>query len=104
MHINPDIVLAGKSSLDGETSQVPPETAEMAGYNFVSNVSSIEIMENSVLVSRDEDDGLRKLEVSLPAFFSVSEKINRARQKFLKCDKFIISCTVHGKCIDNLSW
>ncbi len=80
MHINPDIVLSGKSSLDGETSQVPPETAEMAGYNFVSNVSSIEIMENSVIVSRDEDGGLRKLEVSLPAFFSVSEKINRARQ------------------------
>ena len=65
MHINPDIVLSGKSSLDGETSQVPPETAEMTGYNFVSNVSSIEIMENSVIVSRDEDGGLRKLEVMI---------------------------------------
>ncbi len=80
MHINPDIVLSGKSSLDGETSQVPPETAEMAGYNFVSNVSSIEVTENAVIVSRDEDDSIKKLEVSLPAFLSVSEKINRARQ------------------------
>jgi electron transfer flavoprotein alpha subunit len=52
----------------------------MAGYNFVSNVSSIEIAENGVIISRDEDNGIRKLEVSLPAFLSVSEKINRARQ------------------------
>ena len=80
MHIGPDIVLSGKSSLDGETSQVPPETAEMAGYNFVSNVSSIEIAENRVIVARDEDNGIRKLEVSFPVFLSVSEKINRARQ------------------------
>ena len=80
MHISPDIVLSGKSSLDGETSQVPPETAEMAGYNFVSNVSSIEIAENRVIVARDEDNGIRKLEVSFPVFLSVSEKINRARQ------------------------
>ena len=80
MHISPDIVLSGKSSLDGETSQVPPETAEMAGYNFVSNVSSIEIAENGVIVARDEDNGIRKLEVLFPVFLSVSEKINRARQ------------------------
>jgi electron transfer flavoprotein alpha subunit len=78
--INPDIVLSGKSSLDGETSQVPPETAQMSGYNFVSNVSSIEIEESGVIVSRDEDNGTRKMEVSFPAFLSVSEKINRARQ------------------------
>ncbi|WMT51606.1 MAG: FAD-binding protein [Ferroplasma sp.] len=78
--INPDIVLTGKSSLDGETSQVPPETAWMSGYNFLSGVSGIEIMEKSVEVTRDEDDGISKYEVPLPAFFSVSEKINRARQ------------------------
>jgi electron transfer flavoprotein alpha subunit len=80
MHINPDMILSGRSSLDGDTSQVPPETAEMAGYNFVSNVSSIEINGEYATVLRDEDDGIEKLEVSLPAFFSVSEKINRARQ------------------------
>ncbi|WP_337860971.1 FAD-binding protein [Ferroplasma sp.] len=80
MHINPDMVLSGRSSLDGDTSQVPPETAEMAGYNFVSNVSLIEINGESATVSRDEDNGIRKIKVSLPAFFSVSEKINRARQ------------------------
>ncbi len=78
--INPDIILAGKSSLDGETSQVPPETAQMCGYNFMSSVSEIQVMEKSVVVSRDEDDGMAKYEVPLPAFLSVSEKINRARQ------------------------
>jgi electron transfer flavoprotein alpha subunit len=78
--INPDIVLTGKSSLDGETSQVPPETAWMTGYNFLSGVSAIKIMEKSIEVTRDEDDGMSKYELPLPAFLSVSEKINRARQ------------------------
>lgn len=78
--IGPDIVLTGKSSLDGETSQVPPETAQMSGYNFLSNVSEIQIMEKSVKVVRDEDDGIAQYEVPLPALLSVSEKINRARQ------------------------
>ncbi len=78
--INPDIVLTGKSSLDGETSQVPPETAQMSGYNFLSNVSEIQIMEKSVKVIRDEDDGIAQYEAPLPAVLSVSEKINRARQ------------------------
>lgn len=79
--ISPDIVLAGKYSLDGETSQVPPEIAEMTGYSFKSSVSKIEFeAENSYIIAEQErEDGLTSFEVPLPAVISVSEKINRAR-------------------------
>ncbi len=79
---SPDLVLAGKYSLDGETSQVPPQTSYMAGMNFVSGVSKLEIMEDSkkVTVEQDYEKGTRVITTSLPVLVSVSEKINRARR------------------------
>ena len=78
----PDLVLAGKYSLDGETSQVPPQTSLMSGMNFVSNVSKIDMDTGSsmVTVEQDYERGTRVLQVSLPLLISVSEKINRARK------------------------
>ena len=78
--IKPDMVLTGKYSLDGETSQVPPETSYMAGYNFISSVSKIDIENNDVYVNRDEDYGISKYKIKMPVIISVSEKINKARQ------------------------
>jgi electron transfer flavoprotein alpha subunit len=78
--IRPDIVLAGKYSLDGETSQVPPEIAEMTGYSFKSSVSKIELGdEGYITVEQEREDGMGTFDVPLPAVISVSEKINRAR-------------------------
>ncbi len=77
--IKPDIVLTGKASLDGETSQVPPEIAFMSGYNFQSNISKIEINGNKLAIVRDEENGFNTIEIDMPAVLSVSEKINKAR-------------------------
>lgn len=79
--LKPDIVLAGKYSLDGETSQVPPEIAVFSGYSFKSSVAKIEISEDgkSATVDHENEQGIEKIRVPLPAVFSVSEKINRAR-------------------------
>jgi Electron transfer flavoprotein, beta subunit len=41
--LGPDLVLAGKYSLDGETSQVPPQIAQMTGFNFVSAASKMSL-------------------------------------------------------------
>lgn len=77
----PDLVLMGKYSLDGETSQVPPEVAVFSGYAFKSSVSGIEIEDGgkSIVVEQESETGLEKLRIPLPAVISVSEKINRAR-------------------------
>ncbi len=77
----PDLVLAGKYSLDGETSQVPPEVAYFAGYNFKSSVSRIDFSsdQKTILIEHEREDGLQEIELPLKALVSVSEKINRAR-------------------------
>jgi electron transfer flavoprotein alpha subunit len=78
----PDLVLCGKYSLDGETSQVPPQTATMCNYSFVSSVSRIDFKEDgsTVTVEQDHEKGSRMVEASIPLVLSVSEKINRARK------------------------
>lgn len=75
----PDIILTGKYSLDGETSQVPPEIAVKLSYSFKSSISKLEIKQNEVMVEHENESGLYNMRVKLPAVFSVSEKINKAR-------------------------
>ena len=79
--IKPDIILAGRYSLDGETSQVPPEVATMLGYSFRSSVSKIDIdtASNTLTVDQDRENGIERYRLKIPAVLSVSEKINRAR-------------------------
>lgn len=78
--LGPDLVLAGKYSLDGETSQVPSQIAQMTGFNFVSAASKIEFVEDVVCIEQEYESGIRTLETNLPLLVSVSEKINRARK------------------------
>jgi electron transfer flavoprotein alpha subunit len=77
----PDLVFAGKYSLDGETSQVPPEVATLSGYNFISAVSSISYSDDmkTVTVECEREYGMEKYVLKMPALISLSEKINKAR-------------------------
>jgi electron transfer flavoprotein alpha subunit len=77
--IKPAIILTGKYSLDGETSQVPPEIAVKLSYNFKSSISKIEVNGDKAVVEHENELGLYNIGVTLPAVFSVSEKINKAR-------------------------
>lgn len=79
--VSPDLVLAGKYSLDGETAQVPPEISVFSGYSFKSSIEKIEVSEDgkTVTASHENERGIEKMRIPLPAVLSVSEKINRAR-------------------------
>ena len=78
--ISPDLVLLGKYSLDGETSQVPPEIAILSGYSYKTSVSRIEVLSDTdVNVEQETEDGLEVYRMKFPLLVSVSEKINRAR-------------------------
>ncbi|MCL5783383.1 MAG: FAD-binding protein [Candidatus Thermoplasmatota archaeon] len=79
--VSPDIILMGKYSLDGETSQVPPEVAVFTGYSFKSSISKIEVEDSrkTLIVEHENERGLSKIRIPIPAVLSVSEKINRAR-------------------------
>ncbi len=79
--LSPDLVLAGKYSLDGETAQVPPEISVFSGYSFKSSIEKIEVSEDArtMTVSHENESGTESMKIPLPAVLSVSEKINRAR-------------------------
>jgi len=75
----PDLVLMGKYSLDGETSQVPPELAKICNFSFKSSVSKLTINGDLCTVEQDSERSIITYELRFPAVISVSEKINRAR-------------------------
>jgi len=78
--IDPDLILTGKYSLDGETSQVPPEISEFLGYALLTSVSRIEELSGDhITVERDVETGTVRARAPIPAVVSVSEKINKAR-------------------------
>ncbi|MEM3851719.1 MAG: FAD-binding protein [Methanomassiliicoccales archaeon] len=85
---NYDIVLCGKYSLDGETSQVPGEIAAMLGFSFKSSVSAIgELTNGRLSVEQEHENGFYSFLVPIPAVLSVGEKINRPRAPSLTIDE-----------------
>ena len=69
---NYDLVLMGLSSIDGETAQVPPETAAILGIPSVTNVLEVRKVENFFVVLRETEYGKEELEVEGQLVCSVS--------------------------------
>ena len=73
----PDLIICGRNSTDGETGQVGPEVAEIMGLPHVSNVRRLEISDDrrAALVERLTDEGFQTLECALPAVICVTEGV-----------------------------
>lgn len=66
------LVLMGLKSIDGETAQVPPETASLLGIPSLTNVKNL-FMENGKWVAiREIDYGEEEIEVNPPLVASIS--------------------------------
>lgn len=78
LRYGPDLVLKGKYSLDGETSQVPAEVSALMGWPYVPSVSKIMISDHLEL-EQELENGIYTCSAPLPCVLSLSEKINRAR-------------------------
>jgi electron transfer flavoprotein beta subunit len=81
----PDIVICGKQTIDGETGQVGPQLAEMLQLPFVSCVSKIEeVAEGRMKVQRMAEEGHHLIEMQLPGAISVVKEINVPRLPSLR--------------------
>ncbi len=78
------IVLMGIRSLDGSTSQVPPETASILQVPSIINVKEIYKEAGNWIVIRDTDYGEEEIEVSPPVVISMSPHIDYIRPRSLK--------------------
>jgi electron transfer flavoprotein beta subunit len=77
---NYDLVVTGKQAQDTDNGQTAIILAEYLGVPCVSNVISIEVLdEKHIKVSRLGDTGTEILELELPAVVTVSDSINEPR-------------------------
>jgi electron transfer flavoprotein alpha subunit len=70
-----DLVLVGRNSVDADTGQVGPETAELLDLAFVTGVRELELDGDTVRARCEHDDGWVRAELRLPAIVSVAERL-----------------------------
>jgi electron transfer flavoprotein beta subunit len=73
----PDLVVMGKQAVDGDSNQVGQVLAERLGWPSATFAMSIELSQDkkSVIVGREVDGGVIKLELTLPAVITVDLRI-----------------------------
>jgi electron transfer flavoprotein beta subunit len=79
-----DLVIAGNEASDGQGGAVPAVLAELLGYPQLTHAREVTIDGDTVKVTRETDEGLTKLEATMPAVLSVGEKINEPRYPSFK--------------------
>jgi len=80
-----DLIICGRQTIDGDTAQVGPETAETLGIAFVSYVSKVEDISNGQMrVQRLIEEGHEIIETTLPALITVVKEINVPRLPSLR--------------------
>ncbi|MGB5933369.1 MAG: electron transfer flavoprotein subunit beta/FixA family protein [Anaerolineae bacterium] len=74
-----DLILCGEGSTDNYSGQVPSRLAEILGLPQVTYVRQLEFTEGGLRATRDMEEALEIVEVSLPALVSVTSEINEPR-------------------------
>jgi electron transfer flavoprotein beta subunit len=77
---NPDLVICGKMTTDGDTAQVGPEMAEFLGIPHIANVLRIlEVREQSIIVEMDMPSTIEVAEIAFPCLITVEKGIFQPR-------------------------
>ena len=85
-----DIIICGKQTTDGDTAQVGAELSEYLGLPNVSNVLSVDdVDDGKACLTASLDDAIVKLKVKLPCLISVDGDINTPRLPSYKVKKTI---------------
>ncbi len=66
------LVLMGLKSIDGETAQVPPETASLLGIPSLTNVKSLSLENGKWIAVRELEYGEEEVEITPPFVASIS--------------------------------
>ncbi|MCP3906772.1 MAG: electron transfer flavoprotein subunit beta/FixA family protein [Oceanicoccus sp.] len=75
----PDIVLLGKQSIDGDNNQTGQMLAALAGLPQGTFASEIEVADGKVNVTREIDGGLQTVALNLPAIITTDLRLNEPR-------------------------
>lgn len=76
---NPDLIICGKQTTDGDTAQVGPEIAEHLGIPQVTYVQNVEVESDGLLVNRALEDGYEMIKVQTPVLLTAIAELNHPR-------------------------
>ena len=79
-----DLILAGKQAIDGDTAQVPAETAEQLGIPQITYAVDVKINNKRVEVKRETETGYQVLSARMPALVTMSKGSNIRRVPSMK--------------------
>lgn len=77
--IGPDLVFAGRQSVDYDSAQIGPMLAELLGIPCVSFVIELDINGTSVRAVRDIEGGREIVETTLPCIITTQKGLNEPR-------------------------
>ena len=75
----PQLVLMGKQSIDGDNNQTPQMLAALLNWPQATFASKLELVADTIQVTREIDGGLETLDVKLPAIVSTDLRLNEPR-------------------------
>ena len=79
-----DLILTGKQAIDGDTAQVPPETAEHLGIPQITYGVNTKIENKKIVVKRETEEGYQIVSTRLPALVTMSKGSNIRRMPSMK--------------------
>ena len=83
--IAPDLIVAGRQAIGGDTAQVGPQVAEKLGLPQVTYAEEVlEIREGSLVVKRRLEHGVETVECPLPAVVTVNASAAECRPRNAK--------------------
>lgn len=75
----PGLVLLGKQAIDGDAGQSGQMLAALLGWGQGTFISSLDIANNEVTVTREVDGGTEQIAVQLPAILTADLRLNDPR-------------------------
>ncbi len=79
----PDLVFAGKQTIDGDTAQVGPGVAkrlDLLQLTYVSAISELDLQDRSITIERRSEGGVQILKTRLPCLITMLEGSNVVRR------------------------
>jgi electron transfer flavoprotein beta subunit len=75
----PQLVILGKQSIDSDNNQTGQMLAALSGYAQGTFASKVEVDGDKINVTREVDDGLQTVALSLPAIVTTDLRLNEPR-------------------------
>ena len=76
---NPDLVFMGKQAIDDDSNQTGQMTSALLDWPQATFASKIEIEDQNAIVTREIDEGLERIKVSIPFVASCDLRLNEPR-------------------------